>query len=65
MEILSNAYIAAIPVLIFVVFLIIAKKDKKEDALLKKRITDSISARSTPSPSSTEKEQEVVSGLDI
>ncbi len=65
MEVLSNAYIAAIPVLIFVVFLIIAKKDKKEDALLKKRITDSISARSTPSPSSNEAEKEVVSNLDI
>jgi hypothetical protein len=65
MEILSNAYIAAIPVLIYIVFLIIAKKDKKEDALLKKRITDSISARSTPSPSSHETEKEVVSGLDV
>ena len=64
MEILSNAYIVAIPVLIFIVFLIIARKDKTEDALLKKRITDSISARSTPSPSSNETEKEAVSSLE-
>jgi len=48
MEILSNSYIAAIPIFILIAFLIIASKDKKEDALLKKRITDSIRKKSTP-----------------
>ncbi len=61
---LSNAYIAAIPVLIFIVFLIIARKDKSEDALLKKRITDSIGAKSkTVSSPSSKEEQENVSSL--
>jgi hypothetical protein len=60
MEILSNAYIVAIPALIFISFLIIARKDKKEDALLKKRITDSIRAKSTPFPSSKELAEEKV-----
>jgi len=52
MGILSSSYIAAIPIFILIAFLIIARKDKKEDALLKKRITDSIRAKSTPLPSS-------------
>ncbi len=60
MEILSNVYIVAIPVLIFIAFQIIARKDKTEDALLKKRIADSISAKSTPCPSSEETAEEIV-----
>jgi len=67
MEILSNAYIAAIPVLIFIAFLIIARKDKSEDALLKKRVEDTIREKSTstPCPPSKEVETETVSNLDI
>jgi hypothetical protein len=66
MEILSNAYIVAIPVLIFIAFLIIARKDKKEDALLKKRIADSIrtKSKSTLSPSSKETAKKKVSSFD-
>jgi hypothetical protein len=64
MELLPSPYILAIPVLIFIVFLIIARKDKKEDARLKKRIADSINAKSTPAPSSKETAKKKVSSFD-
>ena len=63
MEILSIVCIVAIPILIYIAFEIIARKDKTEDDLLKKRIIDSImeKSKSTPCPSSEETEQEIVS----
>ena len=56
MDILSIAYIVPIPVLFFIAFLIITRKDKKEHSLLKNRIMDSITAKSESARSSSSTE---------
>jgi hypothetical protein len=66
MEILSNAYIAVIPILILIAFLIVARKDKSADAHLKKRVEASIREKSKAiSHTASKKSEETVSSLEM